>query len=173
MLGVAWEGGDEFEVEFLHGCGGFDGIEMGVKGAEEDLGREGGFGENELAGVGGSVIESEGEVELGGGALVVVEAVAEGLEEALGHEEEGFVVGDRGLELMGDAVVVAGAVELEEAVVFTEGDIVEAGEVGTEALGEALAREFGEVGEGFEAPELEDLGVWEGEGFGEGEVGEI
>ena len=43
MLGVAWEGGDEYEVELAHGSGGSEGIEMSVEGAEEDLVREGGF----------------------------------------------------------------------------------------------------------------------------------
>lgn len=38
VLGVAWEGGNEFEVEFGHGGGGFNGIEVGVEGSEEDLG---------------------------------------------------------------------------------------------------------------------------------------
>lgn len=123
--------------------------------------------------MGRSVVEGEGEVELGSGALVVVEAVAEGLEEALCHEEEGLVVFDRGLEGVGDVVVVFGAVELEEAVVFAVGDVVELREFFAEAFGETLAGEIREIGEGLEAPELEDLGVWEGEGFREDEVGEF
>ena len=122
---------------------------MGVESAEEEIGRESGFGEDELAGVRGAVVESEGEAKFGGGALMVGETVAEGLEESFRHEEERFVVLDRGLELMGDAVVVAGAVELEEAVVFAQGDVVEAGEFRAKTLGEALAGEICEVAEGL------------------------
>jgi len=172
VLGVAWEGWDEFEVEFADGGRGGEAIKVGVEGAEEDFGREGGFGEDEVAGVGGAVFEGEGEVEFGGGALVVCEAVAEGLEEAFGDEEDGFMVFDRGFEVVLDAVVVEGAVEGEEAVVFSVGDVVEAGGFGAESFGETLAGKVGEVLEGFEAPEVKDLGVGERKGFGEGEVGE-
>ena len=135
VLGMAWESGDQFEVEFFGGSGGFEGIEMRVEGAEEDLGREGGFGEDELAGVGRSVVEGESEVELGGSELVVVEAVTKGLQEALGHEEKRVVIIDGRLEDVGDAVVVFGAVEFEEAMVFAVGDVVELGEVFAEAFG--------------------------------------
>ena len=122
--------------------------------------------------MGRAVIEGKGEPEFGGGALVVAEAIAKSLEESFCHEEEGFVILDRGFELVGDTVVIAGAVEFEEAVVLAESDVVEAGKFLAEALGEALAGKFHEVGEGLKAPELEDSGVWEGEGFGEGELGE-
>jgi hypothetical protein len=172
VLGVAREGGDEFEVKFDDGSGGGEAIEVGVERAEEDFGREGGLGEGEVAGVGGAVFEGEGKVEFGGGALVVFESGAEGLEEAFGDEEDGFMVVDRGLEIVMDAVVIERAVEGEEAVVFAVGDVVETGEFGSESLGEALAGKVGEVLEGFEAPEVKDLGVREGEGFGEGKVGD-
>jgi len=122
--------------------------------------------------VGGAIFEGESEVEFGGGALVVFEAVTEGLEEAFGDEENGLMVFDWGLEIVLDAVVVEGSVEGEEAVVFAVGDVVEAGEFGAESFGEALAGKMGEVLEGFEAPEVKDLGVGKRESFGEGEVGE-
>lgn len=104
---------------------------------------------------------------------MVVEAVAEGLQESFGHKEEGFVVGDGRFELVGDMVVILSSVEFEEAVVFAVGDVVELGEFFAEAFGEALAWECGEVGEGLETPELEDGGVRKREGFGEGEIGEL
>lgn len=74
---------------------------------------------------------------------------------------------------MGDAVVVPGAVEREETVMFAVGDVVEPGEFFAEAFGEALSREFGEIGEGLQAPELEDGGVGKRESFGENEIGEF
>ena len=129
MLGVAWQGGDEFEVEFPHGSGGFDGIEVSVERAEEGIGRESGFGEDEFTGVGGAVVESESEAKFGGGALMVLQTVAEGLQEAFRHEEEGLVTVDRRFEGVGDAVMIFGAVELEEAVVLAVSDVVESGEI--------------------------------------------
>ena len=173
VLGVAREGWDEFKVEFLHGCGGFDGIEMSVQRAEKDIGRERGFGEDELTGVGGSVFEGEGELEFGRGALVMVKAVAESLQEAFRHKKERLVAFDGRLELVGDAVVVLGAVELEKAVVFTMGNVVESGEFLAQALGKALARKFGEIAEGLESPELKNGGVGKRKGLGKGEIGEL
>lgn len=172
VLGVAREGGDEFKVKFEDGSGGGEAIEVGVECAEEDFGRESGLGEGEVTGVGGSVFEGEGEGEFGSGTLVVFESGAEGLEESFGDEDDGFVVFDRGLEVVLNAVVVEGAMEGEEAVVFAVGDVVEAGEFGTESFGEALTGKVGEILEGFEPPEVEDRGVREGEGFGEGEIGD-
>ena len=125
---MAWEGWDEFEVEFFHRCGGFDGIKMSVQRAEEDIGRESGFGEGELTGLGSTVIEGEGELEFGRGSLMMVEAVTESLQEAFCHEEERLVALDGRLELMGDAVVVLSAVEFEKTVVCAVGDVVESGE---------------------------------------------
>lgn len=106
-----------------------------------------------------AVFEKEVEAKLGGGALVVVEAGAEGLEEALGNEEDGLMVYNRGLELVFDLVVILGTVELEEAVRFPEGEVVELSEIGAETLGEALAGQLCEIIESLEAPELEDCGV--------------
>jgi hypothetical protein len=103
----------------------------------------------------------------------MMKAVAEGLQEPFGHKEEGLVVGDGWFELVGDAVVILSSVEFEEAMMFPVGDIVELGEFFAEAFGEALAWEFGKVGEGLETPELEDWGVRKREGFGEGEIGEL
>jgi hypothetical protein len=42
MLGVTRESWNEFKVEFLDGCGGFEGFQMRVEGSEEDIGRESG-----------------------------------------------------------------------------------------------------------------------------------
>jgi hypothetical protein len=42
MLGVTRESRDEFKVEFIHGCRGFEGLEIRVEGSEEDIGRESG-----------------------------------------------------------------------------------------------------------------------------------
>lgn len=170
---MAREGWDEFKVEFLHGRGGFYGIEMSVQRAEEDIGRESGFGEGELAGVGRTVVEGEGELEFGRGALVMVKAVAEGLQEAFCHKKERLVTLDGRLELVGDAVVVLSAVEFEKAAVFAMGNVVESGEFLAQALGEALARKFGEVAEGLESPELQNGGVGKRKGFGKSEIGEL
>jgi hypothetical protein len=76
----------------------------------------------------------------------------------LAIKRRGFVVGDGRFELVGDAVVILSSVEFEEAMMFAVGDVVELGEFFAEAFGEALSWEFGEVGEGLETPELEDLG---------------
>lgn len=173
VLGVTRKSRGEFEVEFLHGCGCFNGLEMGVEGAEKDIRRERRLGEDEFAGVGSSVVEGKGELDFGGGALMMMETIAEGLQEPFGHEKKGLMALDRRFELMGDAVVVPGAVEREETVMFAVGDVVEPGEFFAEAFGEALSREFGEIGEGLQAPELEDGGVGKREGFGENEVGEF
>ena len=104
---------------------------------------------------------------------MVVEAVAEGLQDPFCHEEERLVVCDGIFELVGDVVVIPSSVEFEEAVVFAVGDVVELGEFFAEAFGEALAWKTGEIGEGLETPELEDGGVRKREGFGEGEIGEL
>jgi hypothetical protein len=154
MLGVAREGRDEFKVESPHGGGGFDEVEVGVERAEEDIRREGWLGEDELTGVGGTVVKGESEEKLGGGALVVIQAVTEGLEEAFSHEKERFVAIDGRLEGVGDAVVSLGSVELKKTVVLAVGDIVELRELAAEAFGEPLTGELGEIGESLEPPEL-------------------
>jgi hypothetical protein len=43
MLGVTRESRDEFKVEFIHGCRGFEGLEMRVEGSEKSVGRESGI----------------------------------------------------------------------------------------------------------------------------------
>ena len=105
--------------------------------------------------------------------MVVVKTVAEGLQKSFGHKEEGFVVGDGRFELVGNAVVILSSVEFEEAMMFAVGDVVELGEFFTEAFGEALSWEVGEVGEGLETPELENRGVRKRGVFGESEIGEL
>ena len=92
MLGVSWERGDEFEMKFIDGRAGREVFEMCVEGAEKDVGREGGFGHFHGAGVAGAIFEGKVEGHLGGGSLVVGETIAEGLEEASGDEENGFVI---------------------------------------------------------------------------------
>jgi len=71
VLGVVWEGRKELEMEFQNGSGGGEAVEVGVKSAQEGVGCQRGFGEGEVSGVGGSVIEAESEVDFGSGALVV------------------------------------------------------------------------------------------------------
>jgi len=56
-LGMAREGRDEVEVKSGERSGGLDTVEVGVEGAQKDFGGEGGFGKNEGAGVGRSVVE--------------------------------------------------------------------------------------------------------------------
>ena len=159
VLGVAGPGGDELEVKGGDGCGDFEGVEMGVKRAQEDLRGEGGFGESEGTGVGRSVVESEMELELGGGALVVAEPVAEGLQETLGHEEERFMVGHRRFEVVLDLVLVGSAVKFEEAVVLLVENVMESGERRAQSLGQSLSRELGKIAQGLKAPKLQDLEV--------------
>lgn len=141
-------------MKFPHGSGSFDGIEVRMEGAQEDIGQEGGLGENEFAGMGGTIIEGESEVKFGCSALVVAQAIAEGLQESLRHEEKRFVAIDRRLELMSDAVVVPGAVELKETMMFPVGNVVESGEFLAEAFGESLAGEAGQIIESLKPPEL-------------------
>lgn len=74
---------------------------------------------------------------------------------------------------MRDAVVILSAVELEKAVTFPMGNIVELRQLFTETFGESLAWKLGQVIESFEPPELEDRGVGEREGLGESEIGEL
>ena len=104
---------------------------------------------------------------------MVVEAVAEGLQEPFCHEEERLVVCDGSFELVGDVVVILSPVEFEEAVVFAVGDVVELGEFFAEAFDEALAWKTGEIGEGLETPELENRGVRKRGVVGESEIGEL
>ena len=73
---------------------------------------------------------------------MVVEAVAEGLQEPFCHEEERLVVCDGIFELVGDVVVILSSVEFEEAMMFAVGDVVELGEFLAKALGESLSWEF-------------------------------
>ena len=157
VLGVLGEGGGEFEVELVHGRGRAEGVEIGMQMAHEGVGVERGFGEDEGACVRGSIFESQGEKEFGGGALMVVEAVAKGLEKAFGHEKEGFEVVDRWLEVVLYAVMWFGAIGLEEAVVFSVGDVVESGEFGAKTFDEPLAGYSGEIFEGAEPPKMKNL----------------
>ena len=77
------------------------------------------------------------------------------------EEEEGFEGVERIFEFLFGQEVLRGAVEGEEAVVFGVEDVVEAGGLGAEAFGEALAGQGGEFAEGGDAPELEEVGVGE------------
>ena len=117
-----------------------------------------GFGNAELAEVEVAVVEGEGEVDGVGGALGGGEPGAEGVEGALEEEEEGFEGVERVVELLLGVIVRGRAVESEEAVVLAVQDVVQAGGVGTEAFGEALAGEGGKFAEGGDAPELEQIG---------------
>tara|TARA_B100000497_G_C7445960_1_gene276936 strand:- start:167 stop:520 length:354 start_codon:yes stop_codon:yes gene_type:complete len=92
MLGVSWERGGEFEMEFIDGRGGGEVLEMCVEGAEKDVGRKSGLGHFHGAGVSGAIFEGKVEGHPGGGALVVGETIAEGLQEASGDEENWFVI---------------------------------------------------------------------------------
>lgn len=154
VLGVAGSGGGEFKMEGGDGGGNSELLEVGVEAALEEGGVEGGFGESELAGVGCAIIESEMELEGGGGVVVVAKAVAEGVEEAFGHEKEGFMAVHGGLKVVFGLVVLGGAVEGEEAMSLLVGDIVEGGEFWTESLGEPLTGKLGEIAQGVETPEL-------------------
>ena len=102
VLGVSWEGWDEFEVEFVDGCGGGEVFEMSVEGAEENVGRERGLGHFHGTGVAGAVVEGKVEGYLSGGALMMSKAIAESLEKAAGDEENRFVVFDRRFEDVAD-----------------------------------------------------------------------
>jgi len=166
VLLVGGECGDKAEGKSGDGCGGADGIEVGVEGAEEDFRVQGGFCQSQVFAVGGAVFVTEDDAECGGGALGVAEAVAEGLEKAAGDEEDGFEVGEGGFEVVAGRVVRGRAAEFQEAVFLSVEDVVEVGELGAEAFGEALTGEGGEIGEGEYAPEAEDFraGAEDGEG---------
>ena len=75
---------------------------MCVEGAEKDVGRKSGLGHFHGAGVSGAIFEGKVEGHLGGGALVVGETIAEGLEEASSDEENGFVIFHGRFEDMAD-----------------------------------------------------------------------
>ena len=79
VLGVAREGGNEFEMEFIDGRGSGEVFEVRVQGAQEDVGRERGLGHRHSAGMAGAVVEGKMKSHLGGGSLVMGETVAEGL----------------------------------------------------------------------------------------------
>lgn len=123
--------------------------------------------------MGGTIIEGEGEMEFGSGALVVVKAIAEGLQESFRHEEERLVAIDRRLELMSDAIVIPGAVEFKESVMFPVSNVVELGKFLAETLGEALTREPGQIIESLKPPELQDGGVGKRKGLCGSEIGEF
>ena len=88
-------------------------------------------------------------MEGGGGALVVAEAVAEGLQEAFGHEEERLMGGHGRLEVVLALVVLGCAVELEETMVLAVGDVVEGGQFTAKAFRQSLARELRKVTQGL------------------------
>jgi hypothetical protein len=177
-LGFAGKGGMEFEGEGDDGGGGGEGVEVGVEEAQEGGGIAAGIRDAELAEMEVAIIEGEGEVDGVGGALGGMEPGAEGVEGALEQEEERVEGFERVFEFLLGLVVLRGAVEIEEAVVFAVEDVVEAGGVGPEAFGESLARQGGELVEGGDAPEMEKVGVgkWEPGArkleCGEGELGE-
>lgn len=173
MLGVSWQGGNELQMKFFHGSGRFDGVEMEMKRTKKGIWRKSRLGKNEATSVSGPVIEGEGEVQFCRGALVMLETGAEGLQESFGHEEERFMTVDGWFKLMGDAVVVVGAVELEQAMVFPVGDVVESGEFFSESFGEALPGEEGQVLECLKSPELENGSVGKRESLRASEVGEM
>jgi len=156
-LGLAGEGGGELEGPGHHGSGGADGVEVGVEEAEEGGGVAGGFGEAEVAEVEVAVVEGEGETGRDGGALGRGEAGAEGVEAAAQEEEEGFEGFEGVFEFLRDLEVLGRAVESEEAGMLAVQDIVQAGCFGTEAFGEALARESGEIAEVLDTPEMEQV----------------
>lgn len=92
VLRVSWESGNELEMEFIDGRGSGEVFEMRMEGVEKDVGRKTGLGHFHGAGIAGTIFEGKVEGHLGGGALVVGETIAEGLEEASGDEENGFVI---------------------------------------------------------------------------------
>ena len=75
---------------------------MCVEGVKQDVGRKSRLGHFHGAGVSGAIFEGKVEGYLGGGALMVGETVAEGLEEASGDEENGFVIFHGRFEDMAD-----------------------------------------------------------------------
>ena len=167
VLGFPGESGSEAQGVGGDGSRGADGVEPGVERAEEDGRVAGGFRQGDGALMDGVVVEGERHGEGGGGGLVGGETGAEGVEAAMQEEEERFEGLERVVEIAGGVEVLRGTMKGEEAVVFAMEDVVEAGGFGAETFGEPLAREGGEVAEGVEAPEVEELVVQRGgRGFG-------
>jgi len=156
-LGLGGEGGGEGQGPCHDGRRRGDGVEVGLEETQEGEGVAGGFGEAEVAEVEVAVVEGEGEAGRGGGAPGGGEAGAERVEAAAEEEEKRFKGVERVVEVAGGPVVLRRAVEAEEAEVFAVEDVVEAGGVRTETLREPLAGEGGEIAEGGEAPERQQV----------------
>ena len=85
------------------------------------------------------------------------------MQEAFRHKEERIVTGDGRLKEVLDAVVIFWAVELEKAMLLPKDDIVKMGEIWAESLGQTLAGELAEIGEGVQPPEFQDRDLRERE----------
>jgi hypothetical protein len=131
---------------------------MSVEETEEGGGIAGGFGEAEFAEVEVSIVEGEGEAGGDGGALRGGEAGAERVETAAQEKEKRFEGFEGVFEFLCDLEVLGRAVEGEEAVVFAVQDVVQACGLGAETFREPLAGESGEVSQGLDAPEVEEVG---------------
>lgn len=159
MLSFSWKGGSQFKSPGHHRGGGADGIEVGVEEAEKSRRVARRFGKAQGALVEVAIIKGEREVHADGCSLARGETGTKRVETPPEQKEKRFQGFEGILELLGELVVLGRAMESEEAVVFAVEDVVKASDGRTEAFGQPLARELGEIAEGLESPERKELGV--------------
>jgi hypothetical protein len=143
---------------------------MGVEETEEGGGIASGFRKAEVAEVEVAVVEGEGEAGGDGGALRRGETCAESVQSAAQEKEEWFEGFESVFEFLCDLEMLRWAVQGEEAMVFAVKNVVQASGFGTETFGEPLARKSGEVAQGADTPEVEEVEVEGGGGSIQGPV---
>ena len=159
MLGFSGQGGSEAKGPGCDGSRSADGVEVGVKNAEEGARVAGRFREEQFAAVEVSVIEGEGEPDGDGGALEGAETGAEGVEATTEDEEERFESFERMFQFAGHGEFPGWALQGEEAVVLPVQDIVGLGCLRAEPFPESLARKGGKAPESLDAPEAKEISV--------------
>lgn len=159
MLSFFRKSGSQFESPGHHRGGGADGIEVGVEEAEKSRRGARRFGKAQGALVEVAIVKGERELHADGCSLARGETGTKGVEAPPEKKEKRFQSLEGILEFLGELVVLGRAMESEEAVVFAVEDVVKASDGRTEAFGQSLAWELGEIAEGLEPPERKEFGV--------------
>lgn len=171
VLGFAGECGSDPEGITGDGGGGADRVEISVERLQKGIGGTGWFRKHEGALENVVVAEGQRQGEGRGGALVGREAGAEGAETAAQEKEEWFESLEGVVEILGGVEMLRGTMQVEEALVFAVEDVVQTGCLGAESFRESLARKGGEISQGGNAPEVEQVviqGKADGAGKGTG-----
>lgn len=169
VLAVVRIAGNQGEGEAGDRSGELELVEVGLERLQEDFGRGAWLGKADGLVMRCLFFELQFQLESGGAEVAAMEPTAEDPEAAPEGEQERHRGLDPVLEVPAGDQRLGWLEELERALGPAVDQVVEAGELRAEPLGETLPRQVGEVTEPPQAPEVEQSDVLVGEGPEEGE----